>query len=499
MCADHESPVERFCKTCNQLVCQRCTIRLHQHHDHVPVTDELLAEQKQQIMESLLPIKKQLSGITVTLQALETRAGMVMHQGEVVEAQVDTAVEQAMEVLQESRKKLKDKAQTMVQQELQALSQQREKEEHNQIQLKDWLEEVEEKLRAGCQELILADKFRLVEQAKVISSHVTTNQLQPVEEVNITFVASKELLSHCSNLGELNSTSRCTSSVPIPSNLTIKSKFIETRFERNRPHIITGLTDPWGVAISASGEVVVSENTDHPISVFSQEGKKIRSIGLSKGQLRRPRDVALTSDNSILVADGDNRIHWFTLKGRFVDNVGQKGKRPLEFNHPTGITVGPSDRVYIADSNNHRIQVLSSSFEYFRVFGRMGSGQGQFNQPQGVACDNNGTIYVADYFNGRVQKFSTDGQFVSSFGSMGTKEGELLYPSGICIDSTGTVYITEWGNHRVSVFTSTGQFIRCFGSKGSGKGQFMNPTSIAVNSTDNLFVCDHGNGRVVVY
>ena len=63
---------------------------------------------------------------------------------------------------------------------------------------------------------------------------------------------------------------------------------------------IHGVRDPYGVAVSNSGEVVMSEFYSHRISVYSREGKHIRSFGIkgsNKGQFQHPHGVAITSDN----------------------------------------------------------------------------------------------------------------------------------------------------------------------------------------------------------
>ena len=108
-------------------------------------------------------------------------------------------------------------------------------------------------------------------------------------------------------------------------------------------NIIDGDSGPWGVALSESGEVVVSEHGNHWISVLSREGKKIRkfgSEGSGKGQFNGPYGVAITTDNYILVADNYNhRIQMFTMKGEFVRSVGEKGHGPLQFDQPAGIAV----------------------------------------------------------------------------------------------------------------------------------------------------------------
>ena len=264
---------------------------------------------------------------------------------------------------------------------------------------------------------------------------------------------------------------------------------------------ITGVSSPWGVAVSNSGEVVVSEHYRHCISVFSRDGKKIRKFGFRGSKLglfNGPHGVAITTDNHILVADTDNnRIQMFTMKGEFVRSVGEKGNEPLQFNHPVGIAVHPSGLVLVADDYNHRIQVLHPDLSLSHMFGSKGPGQVQLYFSDGVACDSSGIMYVTDYKNHRVQLFSTDGQFISSFGSEGSQPGQLYQPRGICIDSTDTVYVSDC-NHRVSAFSTRGQFLKYFGKQGSGELYY--PVGIAVyNNTGNLYVCDWCNNRIVVY
>ena len=264
---------------------------------------------------------------------------------------------------------------------------------------------------------------------------------------------------------------------------------------------ISGIDKPWGVAVSTSGELVVSKHHGNCISVYSREREKILSFGSqgsSLGQFQHPHGVAITSDNHVLVADESNhRIQMWTLNGKFVRSVGQKGRGLLDFSYPSGIAVHPSGRVFIVDTYNHRIQVLRADLTYLHAFGRRGRAPGQFSNPNDVAIDSNGLVYVADYFNNRVQKFTPKGQFILSFGSEGSQH--LDHPSGICIDSTNTVYVTD-SNYRISVYTTSGQFIKYFGVQRSGGEEVSLLPGIAVdNTTGALYVCDYFNNRVVVY
>ena len=195
----------------------------------------------------------------------------------------------------------------------------------------------------------------------------------------------------------------------------------------------------------------------------------------------------------------------FTIAGRFVKSVGERGNKQLQFNYPSGIAVHPSGKVFVADTDNHRIQVLNSDLSYSRMFGSKGSAPGQFSFLRDVSINSSGVVYVADYLNNRVQLFSADGQFISSFGSEGSKNlyNQLLFPIGICSDnSTNTVYITdEYQHDRLSAYTSSGQFIKRFSTQGSLQiGQLNYPKGVAVdNITGALYVCDFGNDRIIEY
>ena len=273
-------------------------------------------------------------------------------------------------------------------------------------------------------------------------------------------------------------------------------------------HKISGLKRPWGVALSKSGELVVSEFNDHRVSVYTNEWKMIRSFGFygsGKGQFQYPRSVATTSDNRILVADSENyRIQMFTMAGRFVKSVGEHGNERLQFKYPSGIAVHPSGKVFVADTDNHRIQVLNSDLSYSHMFGSKGKAPGQFSYPRDVAINSSGVVYAADYLNNRVQLFSADGQFISSFGSEWSRYpyNQLLFPIGICNDnSTNTVYITdEYQCDRLSAYTSSGKFIKRFSTQESLQIGLNYPKGVAVdNTTGALYVCDFGNDRIIEY
>ena len=270
--------------------------------------------------------------------------------------------------------------------------------------------------------------------------------------------------------------------------------------------IMSGVSSPWGVAVRDNGELAVAEWGDHCVSVFAQNGTKLRtfgSVGSGQGQFNHPRGVAFDSAGNILVVDCDNhRVQKkFTAEGKFLTMAGRLGyhsrQMHLEFNYPNGIAINHKDKkVYVCDTSNHRVQILTRNLTFSSSFGSSGSGDGQFNYPWDVAFDSTGSVYIADNCNHRIQVFTPEGKFLREFGRKGSGEGELSYPSSVSIDSEDRVYVTDKNNHRVSIFNYQGKFIKSFRAKGL---EFSEPSGITVDASGLVYVSDTSNNQIQIY
>ena len=278
---------------------------------------------------------------------------------------------------------------------------------------------------------------------------------------------------------------------------------IPTLEMRGKPvNDITGLNNPWGIAVSDNGDIVVAECEGHRITILNKAGKKVRSFGIEgtkEGQFTHPRGVAITNDGHILVTD-DHRLQKLTTDGVCVKSVGssESGSGRLQFNFPEGITVHPTTgQIFVADRSNHRVQIFNNDLNFSHIItpsdGRL------FEGPNDVALDNEGYLYVAELSNHCITKLTTKGQYIKMFaGYKGSCPGQLSWPSSLIINNN-LVYVTEEGNHRISIFDTNGTFIHCFGKEGRKRGDFSRPWGITSDTLGNLYVSDTDNNRIVVY
>lgn len=219
-----------------------------------------------------------------------------------------------------------------------------------------------------------------------------------------------------------------------------------------------------------------------------------------------PVDVSEYNGDIYVVDPGNYRIVRVDVNGAdatIVDQFGgHQGRAPGELAAARALAHDNAGRLYVADTPNNRIQVLSTapSMTYITKWGgMMGTGPGQFNQPYGVAVgpgvdgnsNNIEVVYVVDQEQ-RVQAFKTDGTFIRQFG-----KGQLNQPRQIAVNpQTKNVYVLSARDREIVVFSPTGTKLFEFGSNGKNDGQFSgDPRGITITADGSTVMVTDSLGR----
>lgn len=249
-------------------------------------------------------------------------------------------------------------------------------------------------------------------------------------------------------------------------------------------------------------EIYVANKTDNTVNKYERNGTFLGNWDLSSdcGGIAVHHKSSETSD--VYIAEkGTHRIRIYDTTGETYGWIGKgsdmtgfheyddteesiAGSGNGEFNKPTGIAIGPDNNLYVVDSGNNRVQILSLTGDYM---GRLIS---PFNNPTGIVIDTTGDIYVIDAGNNRIQKFNKDGAVLNSAWG----EDHIQRPVGIAVDNKNFVYVTnEKGG--IQLFDHHGVPLTAVWEDGYGK----TPRRIAVDEMGDVYVCDGDRSKITIF
>ncbi|XP_011407495.2 PREDICTED: E3 ubiquitin-protein ligase TRIM71-like [Amphimedon queenslandica] len=257
------------------------------------------------------------------------------------------------------------------------------------------------------------------------------------------------------------------------------------------------MSKPIGLTMSKDKIIVLTDYNKLIILDKNGNNPKVYKQTTNGHRFSFTRDAAVTPDGCLLMTD-EYSILKVSMDGKLLKDIGCKGSGKEQFNNPFGITIDENTgKVYVADLENHRIQVLNRDYSFSHFLGLKGKALGYFEQPNGTALDSQGNVFVTDTFNHRIQKFSQSGEYISYFGSKGPNPGQLKLPEKIVINND-YIYVTEHLNARISVFTTEGIFVQCFGNQ-SSEGGLVWPRGLTFDEDGSLYVCDFKSHCIFKY
>ena len=176
-------------------------------------------------------------------------------------------------------------------------------------------------------------------------------------------------------------------------------------------------------------------STSGKISVYDLNGSLVRHITIASNRYN-VQDLCLDAEGNIYIAEryavtclaNDGTFKWRKGKNASVSSYGSSGSGNGEFDDAYGITQGPNGKLYVADRDNHRVQVLDKNGTFIKKFGENGSAPGQLYYPQDLIFLPDGRLIVGD--NSYLNYFDSNGTFITRTNSSSARQCVSLAPDG---------------------------------------------------------------------
>jgi len=218
------------------------------------------------------------------------------------------------------------------------------------------------------------------------------------------------------------------------------------------------------------------------------------------GELINPFDVAVAPDGTVYVANAGRYGVVRLPAGEKADFLGGPGTAEGKFNFPLGVDAAADGALFVADTNNGRVQIFDAGGRHRRTVGRPGYLDGEFLRPKSVRAYRDGVL-VADTRNHRIQYLDLKSTRLASdqpvaramLGGLGEGPSDLKLPRYVTADAEGRIYVADAGHAVVKVFTLEGDVVGTWGG-----GEFVEPAGIAVGD-GRVYVADAGAAQVIAF
>src|ERR1700693_4681627 len=307
--------------------------------------------------------------------------------------------------------------------------------------------------------------------------------------------------------------------------------------------------DAQGNAYFANGNAVFKLDTNGTITRIAGSGVAGFSgdggpAAMARLQISLPgqlfaQGLSVDSAGNLFIGDiGNHRVRKVAPDGIIttVAGNGESGSSgdagpatDAQLRQPSGLAVGNSGNLYIADLTNNVVREVSASGIITTVAGVASSepafsGDGgsatsaRLALPWHIALDLNGNLFIADSLNHRIRKVSPNGTITTVAGNdtralNGTGPNSsgpatniaLDFPSGLAVDDQGNLFIADASFEVIRKVTPSGILTPVvgngsFGFSGDGgpaiKAQLSAPWGVALDGRNNLFIADFGNQRI---
>ncbi len=265
----------------------------------------------------------------------------------------------------------------------------------------------------------------------------------------------------------------------------------------NSGPLTRSLRQPYGIAKTPEGDLVVTDYENHQVVRFSSQGLYLHhfgGFGNAPGFFDYPVNVQVDSLGFIFVADEKNtRIQKFTAQGEFLMSFGDHENADQRLGPIFSLSIDPSSQVWVADPTHGRIQIYSSRGELLRSLDSGEHGE-ELGEPVSIHCLENGNYLVGDKSTYLFKLFDGEGKLIRGLKKEGLDFGEIYF---IASHPGHGIFATDYWSNRILHLNAQLDVISILNRPGQRAGQFGKVGGLAILD-DRLIVADFENFRVQV-
>ncbi|HZP56422.1 MAG TPA: flippase activity-associated protein Agl23 [Dehalococcoidia bacterium] len=191
--------------------------------------------------------------------------------------------------------------------------------------------------------------------------------------------------------------------------------------------------------------------------------------------------------------------------------IGGTGTAPGQLSQPSNVRTDAQGNIYVADTNNNRIEKYDPQGNYLAAAGGFAAGTNvPLVQPWSMVVAPDGTVFVADTWDHKIVKLDKDLNKVKEWGSGAQTEAggdplKLFGPRDIVLTADSNILITDTGNGRMIAYTQDGDPVGQWGQKAPdnapnpGPLDLAEPVGLAVAPNGDVYLADYWNKRIVHY
>lgn len=232
-----------------------------------------------------------------------------------------------------------------------------------------------------------------------------------------------------------------------------------------------------------------------------------------------PFGLVLDQQGNLYVADSGatNRILKITPNGIVKTFAGGKEgyadglADAAAFNTPSGLAIDDIGNIYVADTGNNAIRKINAQGLVTTLAGNGKAGyldgkasEAQFNGPIGVAVDHAGKVYVADTYNDKIRVITIDAQVSTLAGGNqagyqdgSAKEARFDTPCSLLLNSKGELFIADTRNNAIRKINQAGEVSTIARSMPEDREALLKrPIGLAITHDDFLYVSEMSGGRI---